>query len=653
MMITNELPAIIGPDTLLRQGADLSKLPHLTRWVASMHSSYDRTGGNGDAGNYLSLSENIGTMAEMAGPGAIVRIWAANPSSRIKIYIDDDPIPAIDTDFSRLFDGSLPPFEAPIAQTSSGGFYAYLPMTYARRCRVTLDEAPAVCYQINSVSFPPGTSVRPFALPLTASDQAALTAAKAVWADLIPPVSLPGLTDTQLLLPQQTLTLGSHSGPGIISQVRMALPDATDADLRRVVLRAYFDGHETPDIEAPVSDFFGNGFGRKPFKTLLLAGAIDGSFSASFPMPFGHTAIFTLQSGAPRSLRVAWSADVVSAAFDPARDGWFHAIWWQQKTKWGVPHIWTRVTGQRGKFVGVVQTIASLGTLGLLEGDEQFRVDDQVWGASEVASTTIGPWNGTGTEDCFNSGWYFSEGENSLAMTGVQVREDCGLVNCFRWFFNDAPTFQSSLDAQIEHGGVNDSPNNYYSSVAYWYSDGPVQPWAKLPPISEIGLSWQMIPFFILPQTIEGEALVETAIATLGTVTAPYMADYGVGWSCGFHLLWQDAGPNAMLTLTFTPPLAGTYDLVGYFTKASDYGQVAFALNGKAFGGLYDGHADNIQPSGPVSLGIVMLPKGSSVLVVTIAGKNSSSSGYNFGLDALCLNAPGSQPVPLPTPPSL
>ena len=47
-------------------------------------------------------------------------------------------------------------------------------------------------------------------------------------------------------------------------------------------------------------------------------------------------------------------------------------------------------------------------------------------------------------------------------------------------------------------------------------------------------------------------------------------------------------------TLTLTLPAhPGTFDLIGYFTKASDYGQVSFTLNGQPLGSMFDGY--NIQ----------------------------------------------------------
>ena len=105
-----------------------------------------------------------------------------------------------------------------------------------------------------------------------------------------------------------------------------------------------------------------------------------------------------------------------------------------------MPHVWTKVTGQRGRFVGIVQTMASTGGIGYLEGDDQFRSDAQTWLPSQDTNTVVGPWNGTGTEDCFNSGWYFNAGPNALPVNADLVKEDGpGRIDCLRWFLNDAP----------------------------------------------------------------------------------------------------------------------------------------------------------------------------------------------------------------------
>ena len=117
----------------------------------------------------------------------------------------------------------------------------------------------------------------------------------------------------------QTLELASFQGPGVIHRIALALPNASDADLRRLVLRAYFDGTAVPDVQAPVADFFGNAYGRKPFRTLLLGQAADGSFEADFPMPFAHSARFTLENGTGAAQPVKWSADFATRRLTPPR----------------------------------------------------------------------------------------------------------------------------------------------------------------------------------------------------------------------------------------------------------------------------------------------------------------------------------------------
>ena len=646
-------PAPVSIASLVKEETEVGRLPLLHDWVSNLQSSYDRTGGNDDSSHFLSGDGKEGVMAEMDGPGAVVRIWSANPGGQIKIFVDGSPTPVVDMPFAKLLDGSVAPFKTGLCGKSSGGFYIYAPIPYAHHCRVVLDNGGGVYYHVNSLSFAPGTPVRPFALPLAAEDQAALDRASAAWSGATAMTALSPIKGEARSVPVgKTVSLGSYRGAAVIRRIALVAPDAGDADLRLLVLRGYFDGHKTPDIQAPVADFFGNAFGRKPFRTLLLSNGPDGAFQAYFPMPFARSARFTLENGTSRPIFVAWGADVAKQPFDGKAEGYFHAIWTQEVTQRGHPHVWTHVTGQRGRYVGVVQTMRSHNGIGYLEGDDQFRVDDQKWIACPVSTTVVGPWNGTGTEDCFNSGWYFDEGPVTRPVNALLAKDEYqGDINCLRWFLDDAPTFQHSLDGQIEHGGANDSPGVYYSSVAYWYSDGPVQPWFVMPPASQLALPKPLGPPFAIQGAIEGESLAGSAKASGGQASGQGMQGYGNAWSHSGQLFWSNGPkPNDTLTLTLTPPAAGTYDLVGYFTKAGDYGQVSFALNGKPLGVTFDGYAPDVTASGPIALGTVTLPAGPSTLVVTITGKNDKSANYLFGLDALALIAPGTTPTPLPAP---
>ena len=631
--------APVGVDTLLRRETDLSQLPKLRDWASNLQSSYDRSGGNGDAQNFPAMTGTTATLADLAGPGAVVRLWSANPSGQIKIYIDDAPLPIIDVPFAKLFDGSLPAFAPPLTQASSGGFYSYLPIPYAEHCRITVDNPQGLYYQVNSLAFAPDTPVRPFALPLTDADQAALQTAVHAWQAPGGGPPAPTRAHSVALLSGTTREIDHFSGPGVVRSLEFAAP--ASADLRRLVLRGYFDGRQTPDIEAPVADFFGSGYGHKAFTSLLLSQTEAGVMQSRFPMPFARSARFTVENGLGRNVVVTWGALMVRQPFRPAETGYFHAQWSQEVTRRGLPHVWARARGQRGHFVGIVQTMAGARGLGFLEGDEQFRADAQAWGASKVPTTVVGPWNGTGTEDCFNSGWYFDKGPNALPVNGALVKDQSGgtgRINAYRWFLNDAPVFQKSLDAQIEHGGANDAPDTYYSSVAYWYASGPTQPWSSTPAAAKIGppLNPRAASVLTLKDPIEGESLVPAARATAGKVQMQDMGGFEGAWSGDGQLWWVGGKAGDTLTLTL-PPRPGTYDLVAYFTQAADYGQFTFALNGKPIGGVYDAYHAGVAASGPVTLGRISLSGGPSRLVVTIHGQNDAAMGTLFGLDALVL----------------
>ena len=633
------VPAPVGVDTLLREETDLTRLPHLRDWASNLQSSYDRTGGNGDFQTFPAMTGTTATLADLAGPGAVVRLWSANPNGQLKVYIDDAPAPVIDVPFARLFDGSQPGFVPPLTQGSSGGFYSYLPIPYAKHCRITVDDPHGLYYQVNSLTLAANTPIRPFALPLTDADRAALQAAVHAWSSAGTGAPVPGRTWSVALLTGKTREIDHFQGPGVIRSLKFAAP--TGIDLRRLVLRGYFDGHQTPDIEAPVADFFGSGYGHKAFTSLLLSQTEAGVMQSRFPMPFARSARFTVENGLGKNVVVAWNAVMVHQPFRPAETGYFHAQWSQEVTKRGLPHVWTRARGQRGHFVGVVQTMAGARGLGFLEGDEQFRADAQPWGASLVPTTLIGPWNGTGTEDCFNSGWYFDKGPNALPVNGALVKDQSGgtgRINAYRWFLNDAPVFQRSLDAQIEHGGANDAPDTYYSSVAYWYASGPTQPWSVTPAAGQVGppLNPRAASVLTLKDPIEGEALAATAVASAGKVQTQDMGGFEGAWSGDGQLWWTGGKAGDTLTLTL-PPRPGTFDLVAYFTQAADYGRFTFTLDGKPVGGVYDAYHAGVVPSGPVALGRVTLPPGPSRLAVTIHGKNEAATNTLFGLDALVL----------------
>lgn len=130
---------------------------------------------------------------------------------------------------------------------------------------------------------------------------------------------------------------------------------------------------------------------------------------------------------------------------------------------------------------------------------------------------------------------------------------------------------------------------------------------------------------------IEAEALVAEATVTGGTLRVQDMSNFAGTWSGDAQLWWVEARPGDRLTLPLEVPEAGTYDLVGFFTRAGDYGVIRVLVNGEPVGPLMDGYAEGVEPTGPLRFGRVALEAGTNDLVVELVGKDIRSSGFSDG----------------------
>ncbi len=107
---------------------------------------------NADCGHYLRIEDNNGrkeyVMADAEGPGAIVRIWSANPKGVLRVYVDHSPAPVIEALMTDFLNGKTEGFMHPITHTSSRGWNSYFPIPYAEHCKITSDQG-GFYYQVN------------------------------------------------------------------------------------------------------------------------------------------------------------------------------------------------------------------------------------------------------------------------------------------------------------------------------------------------------------------------------------------------------------------------------------------------------------------------------------------------------------------------
>ena len=440
-----------------------------------MDSSYDRSGGNGDADHYLRKEGNKAILSDIRGPGCIYRFWSANAAGHLKIFFDGETTPTIDCPMQDLFLGKVAPFVEPIVGHKSGGWYCFFPMPFAKGCRIEVTDAGSMYYHVQYQLFPDSKTVKTFTRQLSDEDKTALNKIVNQW-------NHPGDDPKQSDVPVTTLhgTFGlkagatkrfaSVSGAGEIGEVRLRVLPADRLSLRQTVLRVYWDNAAKPAIDSPVGDFFGIGFGDQRYKSLPAA-MTDGGYVCYWPMPFVKKARFELVNYGKEPLKtVAWSIGV-SRLKKPLQDvGYFHAQWHRQTTVSGEHYHILHAVG-RGLYVGEHTDMQGDRGIGFLEGDEKLYADGEQFPAI----------HGTGTEDFYTGGWYFDEGPFNRAYHGCTVKNDeYSRVSAYRYQIQDCVPFNKELYVDIEHGGMNDYPGADYSSVAYWYQESAEHEWSPI-----------------------------------------------------------------------------------------------------------------------------------------------------------------------------
>ncbi len=310
-----------------------------------------------------------------------------------------------------------------------------------------------------------------------------------------------GNADFRQIAAGETLTLLDEAGPGTITHLWITIATDEQFHLKKLVLRMYWDGEESPSVEAPIGDFFGLGNGEYfRYESAVLAVASDKALNSFFPMPFRkHARITVTNEGKEKVGAFYFNIDYQAHAKPLPQDTlYFHAQFRQAYPAAGWTSQWhsnsdplvdgkKNLTGEgnyvwleakgKGHFVGVTMSVLQNQDNWWGEGDDMFFIDGE-----EKPSI-----NGTGSEDYFLGAWDFGGRPFSYASFGAPVvgAELAGSRSSVYRFHLDSPIpFTKSLRATIEHGHANHRSDNY-SSVAYWYQTEPHAAFPALPPVEQ------------------------------------------------------------------------------------------------------------------------------------------------------------------------
>ncbi len=610
-------------------------------------STYDAATGkyigwdaNGDGGGFIRREGDSFVIAEMEGPGCIWRTWSAlAQQGHVRIYLDGAAEPVVDLPFSGYFDGKNKPFDYPtLVYDASQGKNNYVPIPYQKSCKIVADKGWGAYYMFTYTTFPKGTLVPTFTRDLDPDGLAALARAdyilsKRLGTEYQARDKQVSLTPRVSVKPGQTVTVARIDGPKAITGLRAKISEKafSDAELRSVVLKIFWDGEKRPSVWAPIGDFFGTGPGLKQYASLPMGVTEDDAYSYWY-MPFGKSAVVELTNEGTKDFATGFTIDVAPLTRPIEQLGRFHAKWHRDaflpKEKERAIDWPILKTEGAGRFCGVALEVWNPRGGWWGEGDEKWFVD------GEKFPSTFG----TGSEDYFGYAWcdprpfqnaYHNQTRNDNVNNASHIA-----VN--RWQIADNVPFATSFAGDIEKYYPNSRPT-LYAATAYWYlsADG-VDPYTAVR--AEDRLNWYIpAPVVKRPEGyFEGEAIT-VASKTAGNVE---FQSLGEQWSGETHLWWTGAKPGDVLAMEMPVRKDGSYELVMAFTKAGDYGIVQLKLDGRKLGEPIDFYNNGVSHVGPISFGVFDLEAGMHTLSAEIVGANESAvKSYMFGFDYAQLKA--------------
>jgi hypothetical protein len=490
-LIVNSQNSEINLTTLLNEMVNRDQI---TRFPESGYkclqaSSYNRESVSPDKPGWFADSDGIGfirtevingveewVLMEDDGPGVITKIWAVcfyyglqdTVGANIKFYLDGATEPVINCNFFELVKGQdfvKPPF----ADYSTRAGNLYLPIPYAKSCKITMDKK-SFYNIINYRKYPAKTKVKTF----TMNEFSATEKLRAeVSLKLVNPPNAVGkeLTRTKTLNKGGSLRIDLPKGAASIKQIEIKINKAKDLPqaLRSTILIGEFDGEQT--VWVPVGDFFNNVEKIQPFEMWERSVKADGTMVCRWVMPYKKNGAISIKNlwNEPLDLTV----NLITGKYEWDKNSMhFYASWRMDEPTPTFPLFdWNFITAEgKGVVVGDQWGVLNPREGWWGEGDEKIYVDDDF-------ERNFPSHFGTGTEDYY--GWaggivptpadQFSK--PFLGNIIVGHPRSMGYNVCTRTRVLDAIPFQQKIKFDVESSCGTRQQWHFlqYSQTTFWY----------------------------------------------------------------------------------------------------------------------------------------------------------------------------------------
>lgn len=455
--------------------------------VVEQISSYDRTGGNDDGFSgkysYIRIENGKLVLADLKGPGVINRIWTATSTNdSLTFYFDGETTPRIKIKFNELFSGTVFPFSNPVSGSAIGGNYTYTPIPYSQSCKILFHGPKIEFLQIQYRNLP-NTNIETYTGNFTEAERSNFLSARSLWANVFPSLNTfkKGYSsDTQeenktfTINPGEEVPFFEMNSGGRIVGFEIDGGNGFEGQYKDIILSAKWDNESVEAIYAPVADFFGYAYGKASMRSILI-GRYSTRNYCYLPMPFDNSANLKLiykkrENSTQNPITISVKVTYNNTLRVVTEEGKFYTAW-RREINPPIGRYYDFLTHEgKGHYVGTVQIAQGLrpGVTLFFEGDDITHIDGKL------------RIHGTGSEDYYNGGWYNIAGRwdraYSLAVHGsLDFNSENYRTGGYRFFLLDKMSFENSIYHAIEHGPEGNEFPVDYASVAYFYSDSPLQ----------------------------------------------------------------------------------------------------------------------------------------------------------------------------------
>jgi hypothetical protein len=501
---------MITTETLFQEMIDMVKLTYYPEptYKTVQFSSFDRRSNLPGGPDWFANSDGFGgepipnfegvlqepgedgigeyLIADVRGPGAVVRLWTAAITGQIKFFIDDQMTPLYDGPAQDFFQKPYDSFseienldrellERTVYQRDAS--YAPIPFAKGMRLEWIGNVKEIHFYQVGVRVYETGTRVQSFSADDLNTYRETINHVLSSLSD--PDKNLePRSKDNPFnfsveIDPSEKEELFSLEGSKAIEKLEIQIVAADmDLALRQTVLHILCDDYPWGQVQSPVGDFFGAAPGINPYQSLPFTVRPDGWMVCRFVLPFKWNVKVMAENQGEQNIAVTGSAILMDYTWDEERSMHFRALWRADHnliaSNTAVQDLPFITAHGKGVYVGTASYLLNPSDIPTPygswwgEGDEKVFIDDDL-----VPSTF-----GTGSEDYYNYSW--SSPDIFYFPYCGQPRNDGpgnrGFVTNFRWHILDPLPFMSGIQFYMELYSHERTPGLSYARMGYHYA---------------------------------------------------------------------------------------------------------------------------------------------------------------------------------------